>query len=235
MTNLSTTNIPASGGGVKKTLDPGNHTCKINSVELIPFTFIEGAYELRLNVVGPDMGPDFDGFWVNKDDQSLGKHKGQSGRVKASEWAFADSVTKGGTKISRDTEIMKWLNSFCEAIGKKDWLTAQDNKHATIESLVNAFAIDKPFKGMDINFCLAGKEYLNKENYVNHDLFLPKFSKDGVPFELPGVAKSKLAKYDPAKHIVKKKAAATVNNFTDGSTTGNADNSAPGTSADFEL
>ena len=234
MSNLSTTNLPSSGGGVKKTLEPGNHTCKVNSVELLPFSFKPGAYEIRLNIVGPDMGPDFEGFWVNKDDQSLGKHKGQSGRLKATEWAFADGETKGGTKISRDIEIMKWINSFCEAIGKKDWMAAQDQKHSTIESLFNAFAIDKPFKDMEINFCIAGKEYLNKENYINYDLFLPKFSKDGAPFELPGVEKSKLAKYDPAKHIVKKKAAATVSNFS-GDPAGNSIQNGNGAEADFEL
>jgi len=237
MSNLSTTNLPAAGGGgVKKTLDPGNQICRINSVELVPFTFKEGAMELRFNMEGPDMGPEFEGFWINKDDQSLGRHKGQVGRVKATEWAFADGETKGGTKISRDTEIMKWINSFCEAIGKKEWMTAQDQKHATIESLVNAFAIDKPFKGIDLNLCIAGKEYLTKENYTNHDLFLPKFSKDGVPFELVGVAKSKLIKYDPAKHIVKKKAAATVTNFTgDPNATGNPTQEGSGVGADFEL
>lgn len=237
MTNLSTTNIPKSGDGVKKTLEPGNQVCRIASAELVPFALKPGAYEIRLNMVGPDMGPEFQGFFINKDDESQGRYKGQVGRVKATEWAFSDSETKGGTKIFRDTEIMKWLNSFCEAIGKKDWLTAQDNKHATIESLFNAFAIDKPFKGMELNLCVAGREYMSKDGqYTNHDLFLPKFSKDGVPFELVGVDKSRLLKFDVSKHIVKKKAPATVSNFSGNpETNGNSSQEGPGVGADFEL
>lgn len=232
MSNLSTTNLPKTGDGVKKTLEPGNQVCKIASIELVPFPLKPDAYELRLNMVGPDMGPDFQGFLINKDDESQGRYKGQVGRVKATEWAFSDGTTKGGIVISRNTEIMKWINSLCEAIGNKEWMAAQDNKHATIESFVNAFAIDKPFKGLDFNLCIGGREYLSKDGqYTNHDLFLPKFSKDGVPFELVGVEKSKLLKFDPAKHIVKKKSAATVTNFTDGVNP----NEAPGVGADFEL
>lgn len=206
---LSTTNIPASGGGVPKTLQPGNVTCQVLSVELKPFNFKEGAFEIHVGVEGPAMGDDFQGFFLDKTNESVGRYKGQIGRVKATEWAFADSVTKGGVKISRDMEIMKWLNSFCEAIGQKAWMTAQDNKHATIESLVNAFTIDKPFKGLSIDFCLAGKEYINK-GYTNHDLFCPKFTKAGVPFELTGTIPSKLAIFNEATHIVKKKVETTA-------------------------
>ena len=235
MSNLSTTNLPKAGGGEKKTLVPGNQTCKIASVELIPFTLKPGAFELRLNMVGPDMPAPFEGFFIDKNNESLGRHKGQVGRVKATEWAFADGVTKGGTVISRDTEIMKWINSFCEAIGKKEWMTAQDQKHATIESLVNAFAMDKPFKGLDINFCIGGREYQTKEGgYTNYDLFLPKFSKEGVPFELVGTAKSRLLKYDETKHIVKKKVS-TVSNFSGNGDLGADSHESPGSAADFEL
>lgn len=202
---LNTTNIPKSGTGVAKTLQPGNLTCKVLSVELKPFTFKEGAYELLLNMEGPDMGPDFVGFFIDKTNESLGRSKGQVGRVKATEWAFADSTTKSGVKISRDTEILKWLNSFCEAIGKKAWLTAQDNKHDNIESLVNAFILDKPYAGIDITFCIAGKEYV-KNGYTNYDLFLPKFTKSGAPFGLTDASgKSKVVTYNESVHIVRKK------------------------------
>jgi len=211
---LSTQNIPASGGGVSKTLRPGNHSCVVNSIELKPFTFREGAYDIILHMVGPDMGSDFQGFFIDKTNESLGLHKGQVGRVKAGEWAFSDGETKSKVKISRDTEILKWLNSFCEAIGKKEWLNAQDNKHENIESMVNTFILDAPFKGLLINFCIAGKEYESK-GYMQHDLFLPKFTKAGVPFELAGVVKSKLVVFNEATHIVKKKVTV-VANFTPG-------------------
>lgn len=227
---LSTKNIPASGGGVSLTLSPGNQVCQILRVELKPFSFKPGSYELLLFMEGKDMGKEFKGFFLDKSNESLGRYKGQVGRVKATEWAFSDGETKSKVKISRDTEILKWLNSFCEAIGKKAWMTAQDEKHATIESLVEAFILDAPFKGIDINFCIGGKEYLDKSGYIKHDLFLPKFSKAGVPFELTGVAASKLVPFNEATHIVKKKAS-TVTNFTAPGTEGALTSAA----SDFEL
>jgi hypothetical protein len=207
MSKLNTVDVPKSGGGVPKTLQPGNQVCQIYSVELKPSTFKEGGYDLLLNMVGPDLGDDFQGFFIDKNNESLGRHKGQVGRVKATEWLFADGETKGGIKISRNTEILKWLNSFCEAIGKKDWLTAQNNKHETIESLINAFATDKPFKGLKLELCIAGKEYLSK-GYTNFDLFLPKFTKAGAPYALEG---GKVAVFSEATHLIKKKVESIAN------------------------
>lgn len=227
MTKLSTKDIPASGSGISKKLQPGNQKCKILSVELKPFTFKPGAYELHMNMVGPDLGPDFQGFPIDKNDPSLGNHTGQVGRVKSTEWAYADGETKSGVKISRDIEIMKFINNLCISIGKKDWMDAQDNKHETIESLVEAFNNEKPFKDMYIDFCIAGKEYVSN-NYTNYDMFLPKTSKSGVPFYLEGVTKMKLIPFDENVHIIKKKVS-TVSNFDDGAT----DMSAPAN--DFEL
>lgn len=233
---LSTQNIPKQGGGVMKTLEPGNQAVTIVSVEMKPFTFKPGAYEIHLNVVGKDMGPDFQGFFIDKNNESLGRYKGQVGRVKASEWAFADGVTKSGIKISRDTEILKWLNSLCEAIGKKSWMDAQDNKHADIESLVNAFIMDKPFENLELNMCIAGKEYMNKE-FLKYDLFLPKFSKTGVPFELANVEKSKLAIFDEKVHIIRKKVENVANFSAEGesSISESSDGVIPSVKDDFVL
>ncbi len=71
-----------TGGGVAKTLQPGNQQCKINSVELEEFKFKEGGYHIMLNMESVDMGPDYQGFFINKDNESLGRYKGQVGKVK---------------------------------------------------------------------------------------------------------------------------------------------------------
>lgn len=212
MSTLNTIDIPKSGGGVQKTLEPGNHIVTITKVELKPFTFIPGAYDLLFYVEGPDLGEEFQGFFLDKDNESLGRHKGQVARVKAGLWSFADSTTKSGVKINRDNEILKFLSSFCEAIDKKEWLPSQNGKHATIESLVEAFILDAPYKDLYINTCLAGKEYMNKQ-YVAHELFFPKFIKGSAPFELAGLEKSKVAVFNETIHIVKKKVES-VANFT---------------------
>ena len=75
MSKLSTKNIPISGGGTPKTLQPSNCVAKINDVTLDEFTFKPGSYHLVLHLEGVDRGPEFEGFYINKDKPELGRHK----------------------------------------------------------------------------------------------------------------------------------------------------------------
>lgn len=207
---LSTKDIK-TGGGTPKLLQPGNNICKIYKVELKPFTLKPGGYELILNMEGPDLGSDFEGFFLNKNDPSGGRHAGQIASVKSTEWAYADAVTKGGVVIKRDTEIMKFIMNLCKAIDAEAWWKSTDDRFENIEDLVRAFDTEAPWKDKWMNVCLAGKEYM-KDSYTNHALFLPKFSRDGAPFEKAGVTPSKVVKFNSAEHI-KKKAVNNVENF----------------------
>lgn len=224
MAKLNTKDIksPSEGGGTPKTLQPGNATCTINSVRLEEFKFIPGAYHIILSLEGPDLGSEFEGFFIDKNNEKLGKHKGQVGDVKASEWAFADTTTKNGNVIERDMEILKFIKSICTALDINKWLVAQDDKHDNIESLVSAFNKDKPFKGIAIDYCLCGKEYMNKNGYISHQLFLPKFTKAGSPFG------NNVVKFNPADHIRKKKASESVSDF-------GGDSSSSAINSDFQL
>ena len=206
MSNLSTKNIKIGGdGGVSKTLDPGINLCKINNVTIEPFKFKDGAYNVMLHLEGEDLGADFQGFFINKDNESLGRHKGKVGTVKATEWAFADGETKSGVPVNRNQEMLKYLKQLCTSLGCLAWFDSQDEKHPTIESFYAAFAKDRPFKDEFFRFCIAGKEYTNRGGYKAYELFLPKYSKNGVPIEKDDVQVSKLLKYNEADHIKRKK------------------------------
>jgi hypothetical protein len=206
MSNLSTKNIKTGGdGGMSKTLEPGTNLCKINNVTLEEFTFKEGALNVMFHLEGEDLGDDFQGFFIDKNNESLGRHKGKVGVVKATEWAFADGETKSGIAVSRDSEMMKFLKQLCTSFDCVKWFDAQDDKHPTIESIYTAFNKEKPFKDQFFRFCIAGKEYTNRGGYKAHELFLPKYSKDGTPIEKDDVQVSKLIKYNEANHIRKKK------------------------------
>jgi hypothetical protein len=225
MGKLNTKDIKAGGeGGVPKTLQPGNHKCTINSVTLETFKFKEDSYHIVLHVEGPDMGPEFEGFFIDKNNEAKGRHKGQVGRVKASEWAYADSKTVKGIVISRDAEMLKFLKNLCVALGCGDWLLNEDGKHDTIESLFKQFDKDKPFKGVVLDYCFGGKEYVDKNGYNNYDLFLPKYSKAG-----PAYGVSRVVTFNEAEHIKKKKTES-VSEF------GSDDNTISGpASSDFQL
>jgi hypothetical protein len=124
-----------------------------------------------------------------------------------SQYAFADGVTKSGIEIKRDAEMLRALSNICSAFNCSEWLTAQDNKHDTIEELFEQFNSDKPFGENTARLCIAGKEYENKAGYMNYELFIPKASKGTVAMESTTVPndKSRLMQFNPTVHLILKK------------------------------
>lgn len=224
---LSTTDLGTGGSGMAKTIAPGNHTLKINSIELEDFRFIEGAKHLILHVeTEPIEG--FEGFFIDKDDESQGRYDGQIGRIKASQYAFADGETKSGIKIQRDRSVMIFLQNLCNTLGINEWFRNQDGKHETIEDFVNAFSKEADYKGKFLEFCVAGKEYESKSGYTNYDMWLPKA--ENKKYAMAEVEAGKVMTYDEAKHL-KKIEVKDVKSFGDDETLFN-----PGkTSSDFSL
>lgn len=196
---LSTKDL-GTGNGLPKTITPGNHVLKINKLELEEFSFIPGAYHLLLHTeTEPIEG--FEGFLLDKDNPEGGHYAGQIGRIKASQYAFADGETKSGVKIQRDRSIMIFLQNLCKALNIQDWFTAQDGLHETIEDLINAFNKNASVKENYLNFCVAGKEYMGKTGYINYDLYLPKAEKGKYSFG--NVEDGKVMKYDESLHLKK--------------------------------
>ena len=194
---LSTTDLgTGTGSGMPKTIGPGNHTLTINSMHLEDFQFIDGAKHLILNVeTEPIEG--FEGFMIDKDDESKGHYKGQIGRIKASQYAFADGETKSGIKIQRDRSIMIFLSNMSKTLEFYEWFVEQDNKFNTIEDFVKNFSDNAPYKGIPIEFCVAGKEYMNKSGYVNYDMWLPKAENKTYAYG------ENVMVYNEAKHLKK--------------------------------
>jgi hypothetical protein len=209
---LSTTDLSTgTGSGLPKTIAPGNHVLKINSIQLDDYTFIKGAKHLIMNVETEAI-EGFQGFMIDKDDESKGYYTGQIGRLKASQYAFADGETKTGIKIQRDRSIMMFLQNLCKSLGANSWFLSQDNMHDTIEDFVKAFNSSAPFQDLYLEFCVAGKEYLNKAGYTNYDLFLPKADKGKYAYGEPDI--NKVIRYDEKTHLIKAKVI-DVTNFGD--------------------
>jgi hypothetical protein len=229
---ISTKNIGGEqSSSTPKTLQPGNNACKILGLKLEPTRFDPKAFNVMLSLEGNDLGSDFEGFFINKDDESLGRHKGQVGRVRLSEYAYQDGTTKSGIKVNRDYEILRALQNLCKVTGCTDWFEKQDNQHDTIESFVNQFDSDLPCTDKFVNFCIGGKEYQNKQGYTNFDLYVVKPARGQYGYESADVApeNSKLMKFDSALHIKKSKSD-TVTSFGDGPVT-----TSSSVSNDFEL
>jgi len=197
---LSTKDLQG-GASVKKTIAPGKHTLKVNSVELESFRFKEDAYHLILNLETEPL-KDFEGFLIDVNDSSKGTYKGQVGKVKTSRYAYADGETPSGIKINRDRSILMFLKGFCQTLamseeGKtfKTWFTDQDGKYENIEAFVEAFNAEiQKNESIYLDFCVGGKEYENKSGYINYDLFLVKPMNGKYPYS--AVDSTKLVDYD---------------------------------------
>jgi len=223
---LSTTDLGTGGNGLPKTISPGNHVLKINMIDLEDFKFIDGAKHLILHVeTEPIAG--FEGFALDKDNPEKGHYDGQIGRVKASQYAFADGETKTGIKIQRDRSILIFLQSLCKTFGVNEWFTEQDGKHDTIEDFVDAFNASAPIKDKYLEFCVAGREYEGKTGYTNYDMWLPK--SENRKYSFGEIEEGKVITFDESKHL-KKLETKEVKSFGDDEFT-----TPPKTSSDFSL
>ena len=208
---LSTTDLGKEGGsGLPKTIAPGNLTLKINSVALEEFKFIPNAYHLILNVETEPIDG-YEGFLIDKDNESLGRYAGQIGRVKASQYAFADGKTKTGIEVQRDRSILIFLQKLCKTLGLNDWFVSQNDKHDTIEDFVEAFNKDMAYKDIYFDACVAGKEYEGKSGYTNYDMWFPRDGKGVYAIAFKGGA---VLSYNENEHL-KKMETKTVTSFGD--------------------
>ncbi len=226
---LSTEDLGTGGTGMPKTISPGNKVMKINNIELEEFKFIPGAFHLIMHVeTEPIEG--FEGFALDKENPEKGHFKGQIGRVKASQYAYADGETKTGIKIQRDRSILIFLQNLCKTMGINEWMSSQHNKHDTIETFVEEFNKTAPIKDIFLEFCVAGKEYVGKTGYTNYDMWLPKAESGKYAFgEVEG---GKVIAYNETKHL-KKLETKEVSNFGDDEDNGFSGPSKPST--DFSL
>ena len=138
---------------------------------------------------------------IDKDDESKGHYEGQIGRVKASQYAFADGETKSGIKIQRDRSILIFLQNLSKTLGFNEWFVGENDKHKTIEDFVSAFNKAGLFQDKYLEFCVAGKEYLNKSGYINYDMYLAKAEKGKYAYG--EIEQGKVLVYDEAKHLKK--------------------------------
>lgn len=202
---LSTKNINVeAGGGISsnKSLSPGNVTAKINYISLEDFEMKEGASFMILHIEGQPEAGDFEGFFIDKDRPELGRALGKLGRVKHHQYAYSDGETKRGM-IYKNDEILRAIKQICIATDSVSWLDSQDEKHETIESLLNQMNADAPFKDKWLDFCIAGREYMNKNGYIDYSLYLPRFVKKSVPYEKHGANSGNLIQYDETQHLKK--------------------------------
>jgi len=200
MSGLNTKDVK-TGGGMPKTITPGEHTLKINNLELKRFPFMEqdNGYFLVLNVeTAPIEG--FEGFFIDKDDESKGRYEGQIGQIKTNRFYYKDGETKSGIPVNRDEDLLRVFKNLCLATDTVEWFESISGKYETIEDMVAAINAKAPFANKFLNICVAGKEFERNNGFTGYDLFLPKLSRGKFAYEMSDANPSKLLQFDSATH-----------------------------------
>jgi hypothetical protein len=202
---LSTANIKTTESKLSKTILPGNIEGRIYDISLKP-GYNPGSYYLVLNIETQPL-ENFEGFYLDPSNESKGRFAGQVGRVRASQYAFEDKTLPSGVKINRDENIMRTLLNIAKAQKLEDELNEIEVN--TIEELVEQ-AKNVLCNDIFLHFCIAGKEYTNKEGYTAYDCFLPKMNNKKYAFSNDAAS---VVTFKETDHIIKEKKKESIESF----------------------
>jgi hypothetical protein len=196
-----------SGGKGGKKITPGNHVLKITSLSTKEDERYPEKKYIYLNVETEPID-DFEGFYIDND-PSKGRHLGKIGKINANPFGYKDGTMPSGEPVTQQRSMFMFVINLCKTLGITEWAREQNNKHASAESLIDAFNATAPFKGVYLEFCVGGQEWVNSEGYTNYNLQLPKANNG-----MAGLEEGKCLKFDAATHIyVPKSKTAEVKNF----------------------
>jgi len=207
---LSTKDMNAGSGKARPVIGVGNQKVKINSITFDQTPYDREAYNVVLHVESEPVGGEFEGFLVDSNNPNGARYKGQVGRVRLSPYPFKDATLPSGREVSRDTEVLRAMIYLSEVLGKRDELDSIEAN--TIEEFMDS--ADKVLSGDTfINACIGGREWENKEGYINYDLFLPRNSRDGVALEALDAENSRLFKFSKEEHVRELKKTQSTSSF----------------------
>ena len=207
---LSTKDMNAGSGKARPVIGVGNQKVKINSITFDQTPYDREAYNVVLHVESEPVGGEFEGFLVDSNNPNGARYKGQVGRVRLSPYPFKDATLPSGREVSRDTEVLKAMIYLSEVLGKRNELDSIEAN--TIEEFMDS--ADKVLSGDTfINACIGGREWENKEGYINYDLFLPRNSRDGVALEALDTENSRLFKFSKEEHVRELKKTQSTSSF----------------------
>ncbi len=209
---LSTKDMSGGSGKAKPVISVGNQKLKINSITFDQTPYDKDAYNVVLHVESEPVSGEFEGFLLDPSNPDGPRYKGQVGRIRISPFPFKDTTLPSGREISRDTEVLRSMIFLAEVLDKRDDLDSIEAD--TVEEFMKS--ADTVLSGDTyINACVGGREWENKEGYINYDLFLPRNSKDGIALEALDVENSRLYTFKKEDHVreLKKKESPSTDSF----------------------
>lgn len=212
---------PNAGSNYPKIMSPGTHYCRIIDLKLDrpPYSPEKEPYFVVLTLEGVDLGDDFQGIAIDKNDPSRGNYRGQIANVRSGRYPFTTYTYEGRT-IQRDDQIFRWVNNLAKQLGVLDKMNADNVEATTIEEYVDAVRNYVVNPELWAHHTIGGQEYFT-EGYdkPNYRMFYPKPEGKLLPFaavEDENGQPLNLLTFDRAKHIVVKTedVAETVGSFS---------------------
>lgn len=206
--------LAKSSLNLSKTLVPGAQVCTITSITCRKNDYKnQNGLNVSLNLEGEDLtSQGFEGFFIDQNNPTLGRHKGAVGRVDLSQYTYTSKSgrdKKGNPyEIDRDSSVMNDISKLAVACGKFDEL--MQGEVDDIEAFVERAS--EVMTGCTLNFIIAGKEY-EKNGYTQYNLYIPKADKNMYAYEAVGAEASKLMSFNASTMIVHKQPAAVVESF----------------------
>ena len=198
-----------SNSSKSKTLVPGTTNvtitgmvCKLNNYR------DQDGFDIEIQVVGPDLGEGFVGFFKDKEDPSLGRFNGAVGTVRLNQYTYTTKTYPAKNDrpeqiVTRDQSIIADLNKLANVVGKFDELF--EGEVENIPALIAKAA--RVFNGCTFKATIGGKEWL-KDGFIKYNLFIVKPEKGFYGFEAVKAEISKIQPFIPSKHIQKAAVAA---------------------------
>lgn len=215
---LNTKDMSAGSGKTRPVIDVGNQKIKINNITFDQTPYDKDAYNTVLHVESEPVTGEFDGFLLDSTKQDGPRYKGQVGRIRLSPYAYKDATLPSGREVTREQEALKGMIFLSEVLNKRDELDSIEAD--TIENFM--VSANEILSGDTyINACVAGREWENKEGYINYDLYLPRNSKDGVSLEALDTDNSRLYTFSREEHVRVLKKKTPTESFEPSKNTGN--------------
>lgn len=199
-----------------KNLPFGQQKCKVIKAEVSKYDTTKGVtHNLTLYLETEPVGSGFEGFFIDPENESLGRHQGRRGKVKANPFGYRDRKYKDNSYTAVG-DIVDFMHRLCKENGS-NWVHEVNGKYKTFEDFIDGFNKEQPIKDKFITYTIgANKKHNDESGYDDYYLNLVKPDKNEQEFANDENI-SKLTKFDKTLHIYDKNSGnepvKTVTNF----------------------
>jgi hypothetical protein len=179
MGKIGTNDVTVGSGKAPKNFIPGNHSAKIIGMSFQEVTFKDDVTKawVILDLETKPLGGEFEGWFIDKDNESLGRRMGQTGRIKSDPFGYEDKSFKGNDYSIHKSTIQFLKSMEIEITGKTAFMDSINDKFDTYEEMCEAFFTNVIPADFFMEWCIGGKKELGDDGYAKYWMNLPKWTR----------------------------------------------------------